>query len=42
MAEVMFIALMLSVPLWLIVHELTEVNKNLNEMLYEDEDEEEE
>ena len=40
MAEVMFIALMLSAPLWIIVHELTEVNKNLKEMLWDDEEDE--
>lgn len=40
MGEVIFIALCLSVPLWIIASELTEVNRHLEEMHYEDEEDE--
>jgi len=39
MYEVMFVALALSVPLWLIVDKLSDIGRYLQEWLYEDDDE---
>lgn len=41
MYEIMFVALIMSIPLWLIVDKLSDIDRHLQEILYDDEEEEE-
>ena len=41
MGEIIFIALTISVPLWLIADKLSDIDRHLQKTLYEDEEDDE-